>query len=101
MLLRYFSAEGRLARAEKKIGRGKFEDALRVLVGMLNKGVEPALKPAVFIALAEAETGCGNFGNAGYYARQCEQALDGDDAAGEQTRAAVAQRLRKLREESA
>lgn len=75
MLFRYFSAAGRLARAQKKIRRGKFEDALLVLVGMLNKGVEPDLAPAIYLALAEAETGCGNLGNAGYYARQCEAAL--------------------------
>lgn len=74
-MLRFFSPEGRLARAQKKIARGKCEDALRILVGLLNKGVDEELAPTVFLALAEAETGCGNFGNARYYARQCEEAL--------------------------
>ena len=78
----FLSPARRVARAEKKIHRGKFEDALRMLVGLLNKGIDPALKPAVFLALAEAETGCGNLGNARYYARQCEAALEGEEHAG-------------------
>lgn len=97
----FFNARGRLQRARKKIGRGKFEAALRMLVGMLNKGVAPELEAAVFLALAEAETGCGNFGNAGYYARQCEQALAEGDAVSAAERGALVERLRKLREEPA
>lgn len=98
MIWRYFTPAGRLARAQKKIARGNYDDATRMLVGMLNKGVDTALKPAVFLALAEAETGCGNLGNAGYYARQCEEALEGDEAADEETRSVIAERLRKLHE---
>lgn len=74
----FLSPAKRVARAEKKIRRGKFEDGLRMLVGMLNKGIDRELKPAVFLALAEAETGCGNLGNARYYARQCEAALEAE-----------------------
>ncbi|NND66049.1 MAG: hypothetical protein HKN19_00555 [Halioglobus sp.] len=94
MPLPFFSPAGRLARAQKKIGRGKFEDATRMLVGMLNKGLEPELKPAVFLALAEAETGCGNLGNAGYYARQCEAALQ--DSAPDENAAETLARARAI-----
>ena len=95
MFWRFFTPAGRLARAQKKIARGKYDDATRMLVGMLNKGVDAALKPAVFLALAEAETGCGNLGNAGYYARQCEEILlEGQHAGGDN--GAMLERAREL-----